>query len=292
MPVIISQQSYLPWKICMTVAHVMAILTACLRIEYRRRSRRIWWDDYAAFVPAVTEALNAVLFLIRLRHFSDEENQILRTLKVRLVFANIPLSVTILWWSRISMSLAIVRITPEWSKSRAIAIYATFTFILTWAVLVISYMLLCTVNNSWQYANSDILICVPTYQRGIAAGISTDIASDIYLAVLPLYHLWRLRLSPPQRRLVRLVFSTSLLTLIVVVIFLISSYGGIFEGPGSSFLWLMIMRIEEAVSLIASNLTVLLSWGYKAFFRDTDIDDQSNKYITPLSWARSSQSTV
>ncbi|KAF8982898.1 hypothetical protein BDQ17DRAFT_1437670 [Cyathus striatus] len=52
----IPPQSFLPWKISITILHVTAAATACLRIDYRRRTRRLWWDDYAASVPAFTNA--------------------------------------------------------------------------------------------------------------------------------------------------------------------------------------------------------------------------------------------
>ncbi|KAF9002141.1 hypothetical protein BDQ17DRAFT_1426102 [Cyathus striatus] len=122
--------------------------------------------------------------------------------------------------------------------------------------------------------------------------LAADIASDLYLAALPLYRLWRLRMPSPQRRLIRLVFSTSLLTLVVVFILLIYSYGRIFEGPGSTFVWLMIVRIEEAICIVANNLTVLLSWGYKVFFGDADLDEEYTKYDTPRSWEHSGRSAV
>ncbi|KAF8992184.1 hypothetical protein BDQ17DRAFT_1432598 [Cyathus striatus] len=279
-------QSYLPWKISVTILHVTAVATACLRINYRRRTRRLWWDDYAASVPAFTECFNAAFLWIRLRHFSDEEDALLREMKVTLSFLNSGLFATTIWWSRISMALAIVRISPEWSKSRIITLFATSAFIFNWITLVVSFTVVCALRSSWQHSHADVLICGPATMITIAS-IAMDIIGDVYLAALPLYRLWRLRLPLAQRRLIRLVFSTSLLTLPPVLLVLVWSYGGIIRGPGFGLVWIMLLQMEEAISVIANNLTVLIAWCYKSYSGDIDVDAESNKYVNPH-WTTSS----
>ncbi|KAF9002137.1 hypothetical protein BDQ17DRAFT_1484314 [Cyathus striatus] len=236
----IPQQPYLPWKISMTIVHAVAIATACFRIEYRRRSRRLWWDDYAAAVPPVSECITVGVLWLRLRHFSDEEDVQLRQLKINLRFTNAVSFHTTLWWPRISMALALVRITPEWSKFRLITLSAAPTIFVIWAAFVVLCTLPCALNTVWENANTDVL-----------------------------------------RHLIRVVFSTSLLTLVVTVVILITIYAGVIDGPGASVVWATVVQTEEALSVIASNLTVLISWGYKAFAGGEDIDAESNTHITP-----------
>ncbi|KAF9002138.1 hypothetical protein BDQ17DRAFT_1426098 [Cyathus striatus] len=273
-------QPYLPWKIAVTIIHVIAILAACLRIEHRRRSRRIWWDDYASVLPALLECLNLAVQWARMHHFSDKEQILYRHLKVELSLISSVFCAAIGWWSRISMALTIMRITPEWSKSRVVTFYVIFAFILNWMGLLIAFTTICTLRTSWQLANTDVLICTPAFV-GSTANISTEITGDVLLTALPLYRLWNLRLPLAQRRLVRLVFSTSLLPLAVSGVLLIFTYGNFMKGPGSSLVWIIMLQVEVAMSVIASHLTVLISWGYKAFIGDADIDAESNNYINP-----------
>ncbi|TFK32523.1 hypothetical protein BDQ12DRAFT_500578 [Crucibulum laeve] len=98
-----------------------------------------------------------------------------------------------------------------------------------------------------------------------------------------MYRLWYIKLRPAQRRLVFLVFSTSLLTLVAVGAVAVVSYGKVVKGPEASLVWLMTMNIEEAISVIACNLPVLVFWGYRTFLSDDD--DPSGDHITPH-WSR------
>ncbi|KAF8999796.1 hypothetical protein BDQ17DRAFT_733387 [Cyathus striatus] len=277
-------QPFLPWKISITILHGLAILTAFLRFEYRRRTRRLWWDDHAALVPAIIEFLNIAVFWIRIRHFDAEDDILLRQLKIDLSYINSACFATIIWWPRISMALAIVRITPHWSKLHRITLCVTFLFILNWIALGLAFIITCVVHSLWTHANSDILVCGPAYYV-TPASVTTDIVGDTILVILPLHHLWRLRLRRSQRRLILMVFSTSLLTLITAVVVVIFSYASVLRGPGGLFVWLMVTQIEEAISVIASNLTVLISWGYRVFMGDANMDTETEKYITPH-WSR------
>ncbi|KAF9002142.1 hypothetical protein BDQ17DRAFT_550380 [Cyathus striatus] len=275
----IPPQPYLPWKMAVTIIHVIAIAAACLRIAYRYRSRRMWWDDYAAAPPVLAECLNIIVLWARVQHFSHVDGWD-RDIKVHLTFLNLASMGATVWWSRISMALAIMRITPEWSKSRTITLYVTCAFILNWIALLTTFAVMCSQHTSWQYAKTDILLCKPAFMAS-AANMTTDIAGDIFLAALPLYRLWRLRLPLAQRRLVRLVFSTSLIPLMGAIFLLALTYSEVINGPGSLIVWTMVVHIEGAISVIANHLTVLISWGYKACVKETDIDTESNQYVTP-----------
>ncbi|KAF8982899.1 hypothetical protein BDQ17DRAFT_1437671 [Cyathus striatus] len=168
------------------------------------------------------------------------------------------------------MALAIVRITPEWSRSRIITLFATSAFIFNWITLVVSFTVVCALRSSWQYSDADVLICGPATMITIAS-IAMDIIGDVYLAAC--------------------LFSTSLLTLPPVFVVLVWSYSGIIKGPGFGLVWIMLLQMEEAISVIANNLTVLIAWCYKSFSGDIDVDAESNKYVNPH-WTTSSSSVV
>ncbi len=50
----------------------MAFISTCLRVEHRRRARRLWWDDYATIIPAVVEVLNVAVLWLRITHRTGE----------------------------------------------------------------------------------------------------------------------------------------------------------------------------------------------------------------------------
>ncbi|TFK32134.1 hypothetical protein BDQ12DRAFT_617623 [Crucibulum laeve] len=237
----IPAQPYLPWKVSITILHVVAASSSVLRFEYRRRTHRLWWDDYAAILSAVIECCPIALIWLRIRRFDDSEHS--RHLKIAFTHMSSASFGSIIWWSRISLALALIRITPVWSKVRPWIIGFTCGFILNWIALVLGMGITCAVNTAWQHVKADILICRPSY--GVVLGsLSTNLIGDILLAGFSLYRLWYIKLRPAQRRLVLLVFSTSVLTLIASVGVGIISYGRVAEGPGALLVWVMAINIE------------------------------------------------
>ncbi|TFK32506.1 hypothetical protein BDQ12DRAFT_500209 [Crucibulum laeve] len=273
-------QPYLPWKVSITILHVVAASSSVLRVEYRRRTHRVWWDDYASIVPAVFECFTIINIWLRFRHYDNSEHS--RQWKVALSYMNQTSFAFTIWWSRVSLALAVLRITPVWSKTRPWVVGITCAFILNCLALVLATVVICTLSTAWQSMRGDILICGPSYGVTLASIIS-DIIGDLSLVGFPLYRLWFIKLPPAQRRLVLLVFSTSLLTLAGAVGVAIAAYGKFFRGPGGLLVWLMTVKIEEAFSVFACNLPVLLSWGYRTFSKDTE--DASGDHITPH-WSR------
>ncbi|TFK35217.1 hypothetical protein BDQ12DRAFT_612018, partial [Crucibulum laeve] len=226
-------------SVCITIIHLIAISTSLLRVAYRRCTRRLWWDDYASIVPAIFECFKIVVTWLRLRHQSEHS----RHLKVTLSFMNQTCFGFIVWWSRISLALAVVRITPVGSKARPWAIGLTCYFILNFIVIVLGVTVTCAMNTAWQHAKGNIFICRPLYRVNLATMI-TDIIGDVLLVGFPIYRLWCIKLQPAQRRLVFLVFSTSVLTLVAVGVVAIVSNGRVVKGPRALLVLLTTMNIE------------------------------------------------
>ncbi|TFK35236.1 hypothetical protein BDQ12DRAFT_668731 [Crucibulum laeve] len=195
---------------------------------------------------------------------SQYQSEHARHLKVVLSYLNQTCFGLIIWWSRISLALAVIRITPVWSKTRPWVICLICAFILNCLTIILGMTVTCAVNTNWQHMKADII-------------------GDLLLVGFPLYRLWYIKLQPAQHRLVLLVFSTSVLTLVAVVAVATVSYGRFFKGPGALLVWLMMLNVEEAVSVIACNLPVLVSWGYRVFSRNDE--DASGDHITPH-WSR------
>ncbi|KAF9554190.1 hypothetical protein CPC08DRAFT_615074, partial [Agrocybe pediades] len=250
--------------VSMTVLHVVSILSTCLRIACRRKDRRLWWDDYAAIPPACINIINVVVLWLRLRYSPREpprqNHSVIELIITEFRTETVP-------WSRISLALAVVRITPIFSRARGVSIWMTGAFIIIWLSLLTTMITRCVTSTDWQRSPSAVLICGPGYWVTVASlscrfdssfhvselnfSVVGDVIGDIFLVTIPLYQLWSINLPSEDRLRVRLVFSTSLFTLISAVGLCIFSYGGVAKGPG---------RLIEAVSLIVCNLLVLVCW--------------------------------
>ncbi|PPQ84026.1 hypothetical protein CVT25_000572, partial [Psilocybe cyanescens] len=242
--------------VSLTIFHALAIISTGLRLEHRRRTKKLWWDDLVTVVPIMLEGLNITILWLRIRDHRDTP------LKYRILmsYGNTVCFTTILWYvprsiellritwdisrrfSRISLAFAVVRITPSWTKSRRIAIWLTITLIFFWLGLLLYLILTCTIHNEWQHAKTDVLICPP--KRHVSVGFTAfDVVSDLALVAIPLNLLWNMNHASSQRRLVRLVFSASVLTLLASLCLCIVAYAGFMEGPGALLLWSMVCYI-------------------------------------------------
>lgn len=66
-----------------------------------------------------------------------------------------------------------------------------------------------------------------------------DVVADVILVAVPLHQIWCIKRRASERRLVRLVFSSSMLTLVASIALCVVSYGGFITGPGGLIVWLM-----------------------------------------------------
>ncbi|TFK34322.1 hypothetical protein BDQ12DRAFT_372532, partial [Crucibulum laeve] len=241
----IPAEPYLPWKVCrvhyflvlsvsVTILHVIGILSSVLRVEYRRRMHRLWWDDYASIVPAAFECVAIAIIWLRFRRYGDSEQ--VRQLKIALSYMNITCLSIIIWWSRITLALAVVRITPVWSRTRLWVIGFACAFIVAWIAILLAMLVPCAVNTDWQHVRVDIILCAASY-RVTDVTVPTNLTSDMILVGFPLYRLWYIKLRPAQRRLVLFVFSTSVLSLFGELTVTIIAYGKLFSGPGAMLVW-------------------------------------------------------
>ncbi|PPQ91735.1 hypothetical protein CVT25_013017 [Psilocybe cyanescens] len=220
-------QNHLSWKVSLSILHGIAIFSTCLRLETRRRTRRLWWDDYTTIIPAITDCLNIAMLWLRLRNKTmPREERALFSYLGGAFFA------TINWWSRISLALAVVRITPVWSRSRRLATGMTIAFFCFWVALFLGMTLTCVVHTEWQFSDSQILICGPASRVAVANTVC-DVISDIALIAIPLHQLWDINLPANERLRVRLVFSASSITLVASIALCTVSYGGYIVGPGA-----------------------------------------------------------
>lgn len=52
-------------EVCMTPLHVIAIAITILRLEYRQRTHKLWWDDMFALFALVMDCVYLVNMWLR-----------------------------------------------------------------------------------------------------------------------------------------------------------------------------------------------------------------------------------
>ena len=79
-----------------------------------------------------------------------------------------------------------------------------------------------------------------------------DVVADVMLVAVPLHQVWLIKRPANERRLVRLVFSTSILTLVASIALCVVSYGGFLTGPGGLIVWLMSCHVAVSYCTLLS----------------------------------------
>jgi len=55
-------------KVCVTILHLFVIGVTSVRLVHRWRTKRMWWDDYGAFVTLIVDVLVVILMWLKFRH--------------------------------------------------------------------------------------------------------------------------------------------------------------------------------------------------------------------------------
>ncbi|KDR69792.1 hypothetical protein GALMADRAFT_145189 [Galerina marginata CBS 339.88] len=268
-------QSYLGWKVSLSILQVVAISSAVYRLVHRFRIRKTWWDDYTVLVALALDIVYWPLFFLR---FPDRIHSKILTGDRRILnsywLALLPYSI-IVWTTRVSLSLSLARIFPWKHPARL------WSFILA-GIMVLS-CIACVLISTVSCKQPSRLIVLGEPRKCIL-GIggfpvqnifvfANDLISDLLLIVSPLILFWRLKLPRQERRLILVVFCGSILTLLFVITFAVIALNKkISLGPDFSILMAGLFHIEVAISLFVCNLTVVSTSSYRALSRRRNQD--------------------
>ncbi|KAG7091451.1 hypothetical protein E1B28_010485 [Marasmius oreades] len=239
-------------------------LLTIARLVVRYRSRRMWLDDAWAFVALVC----AFMLLIGMWIRTDvpgtgplnqpRDARVVAYWMVALSFTNT------LWASRMSIIFAVIRLIPPMMRLRRISNISAVLFILMWIGLIIQKSYICVSDKSWyQHA-------VPQCRLGHGVAINeliTDAISDLLLAAIPIRLLQGVSLQSDQRKMLYVIFGSSLL------ITLVSIVHAVFVLGPSGLLEAVTAQAQAATALIVADIGVLGSLAYRRVrqgFRDFD----------------------
>ncbi|KAF8901921.1 hypothetical protein CPB84DRAFT_1777023 [Gymnopilus junonius] len=248
-------QSYLGWKVSVTVLQALAICSAIYRLAHRIRIRRAWWDDYIVFIPLVLEAVYCPLFWVQFRRRGDTTSLASRVSRSYWL-STIPF-MTILWSTRIALSLSLARLFPKKHAARL------------WSFVLVVVMIVSGI--------SCLLVSALTCHRSLGANgfpvrtlyiFAEDFTSDALLILSPTILFRRLKLPRRERIIILLVFSGSALTLMYAVVFAILNNNHMVSlGTDSTIIIAGLQNIEVAISLFVCNLAVVSTCFYQAILR-------------------------
>ncbi|KAJ3549959.1 hypothetical protein NMY22_g691 [Coprinellus aureogranulatus] len=245
---------------CLTLLHAFAVGSTGLRLWDRYRSCKLWWDDYVAVIPMLCDAFYGILFWFRFMSkgiLTPEERHEISKWTV----ANSFLYYTIIWTSRISLSLSLTTNLPP-RFSQKLAIRSRHLLRRRYSVSFILSVVTCSAGSiDWRKLQFDTRTCRKGpdgfYLGGIIA-TTFDFLADAVLVICPLVLLWRVHLLEIDRRVVLAAFSASLLTALAATVFCVFWYGGLPLGPDQS-----ILISATAISLIVCNTLIVSMYFYR-----------------------------
>ncbi|EAU91445.2 hypothetical protein CC1G_01934 [Coprinopsis cinerea okayama7 len=261
-------QSYIAWKVCLTILHAVAASSTFLRLWVRFQTRKMWWDDYVAGFTLLLDIAYAIMLWFRFHVPNPTREQELDTIGISWVHSL--LYFTIVWSSRVSLSLAIARIFNPGTRVRQWLLALTGSFVAAYVTVCLLTGLTCASGADWPKFQFDYRWCktgLGGYYISGLVSICFDFIADILLVVCPLILLWRVNLPTIERSLVLVAFSASIFTALAAVVFCIFWYGTFDVGPDRRILMAGAAHIQAAVSLIVCNFLVNIMYVWRCCCR-------------------------
>ncbi|KAF9447930.1 hypothetical protein P691DRAFT_730571 [Macrolepiota fuliginosa MF-IS2] len=245
----------LTWKsVAFYIIHAFAIPACVVRLFYRQRTGRLWWDDFWAFVALLFDCGMVAVSYTNM------------TSSIR--WATVITFSSTLWGARLCIAVTIVRLVPP-GRGRLVAKGVSILFGMIWAALIIQKCFLCGGYNL------NIATCGVPRTTGILE-LCTDLVADAWLIFSPAYLLWDAKLAHRRQVLIYSVFASDILLSVLSII-----HGAfILHRKGA---WVgLVAHVEAATSLLLCNLLVLATWIYSRICLPDESDDisDSSAYTT------------
>jgi len=224
---------------------ILSIIVTICRLTIRALGKRLWWDDAAIAFAMVIQFLQIIFTEIRYEP-QDHSNGLM----VAAYYMAAESFYGVIWFSRISIMLTIVRISVAKTERRILlGIASAFGIILT--ALVFQVVGECERNTAWKQA------LVPQCDLGEDVAIAqtiTIVISDSLLIATPIRMVYRVNLPTSQKiRLIAVFMSTSITTAVSLVhIYYLLKYGGVDE--------IFAAVVEMSITLIVASLSVLVAF--------------------------------
>ncbi|TFK38024.1 hypothetical protein BDQ12DRAFT_579741, partial [Crucibulum laeve] len=229
--------------------HSLGIISTVFRLAQRYRTRRLWWDDWWAFI-AMTSTIGLMTVYLALPWAKIVFGPI--SVYNRTVWATLVLYTTALWSARLSVSVAIVRLLSPASLVRRTAIGASYCFAAFWASLIVQKLFLCGAVSVSKP------IC-PVPRSAAYLELAADISADLWLVLSPAYMMVHMKLPRQHKRLIMSIFACGLLVTVT------SAVQGYFTLTNNQTWIGIISHFEVSASVFVCNLIVVATYIYRLF---------------------------
>ncbi|KAF8161608.1 hypothetical protein B0H34DRAFT_387015 [Crassisporium funariophilum] len=260
-------QSYLAWKISLSVLHALAIASGIYRLVHRFRVRKAGWDDYLVCIPVVLDIACIILFWFR---FPAPPNIGQMPSQLQQVLDSFWLSLApylaIIWSTRAVLALSMVRIFPPKHRARQISFILTYLMGGAWIATVVVTAFTCKRPSTPSLMAIETKMCLKSTGKFPVTNIFlfvVDFVGDILLIVAPLIFFWKIKLPRAERRLILTVSCASFLTLLSAIVFAALTVGDLSLGNDSTLIISGMASIEAGTSLLVCNLAVVTTCLYQ-----------------------------
>ncbi|KAF8960243.1 hypothetical protein BDZ97DRAFT_1329485 [Flammula alnicola] len=268
---ILPPQSYIAWKVSMTILHSLGFVATVFRLVHRFRINRLWWDDYVVFFPFAIDIAYAILPWFRFTHRITDLTTASRTLKIlSTVWLSLFPYLLIVWATKIALALSLGRIFPSQHPARLWSFFLVVIMVICCISLILISALTCTYTSSLMtlYDISHCVTGIGGFPLQTILIIVESMLCDVLLFISPLVLFWRVKLPPRERHLILTVFCGNILTTMseaaIAIIFLNNKI-----SPGEDYVLILVglCNIEAAISLFVCNLPVVTTCLYQALRR-------------------------
>ncbi|KAJ3872885.1 hypothetical protein F5051DRAFT_338534, partial [Lentinula edodes] len=245
--------------VVITILLGTAQILTLFRINIRRRTKRLWWDDAWALLTMFLSQLMLIAMWIRTDTPGSHSARIVAYWLVLETFRS----------ARISLIFSVIRLIPPLFVLRRVSEWMAVIFFLMWAGSLIQKTYICASDRSWYQLSA------PQCHLGTDVAIVelvTDLFADVVLAVIPIRLLAGVGLSPDKRRMLYMMFCASLLTSMVSII-----HAVFLLGP-SGLLEAITAQAEAGTALMVANVGVLSPYVYRLMKNGQDFDSQPYTY--------------
>ncbi|KAJ3575610.1 hypothetical protein NP233_g996 [Leucocoprinus birnbaumii] len=250
--------------------HCLGNIASVTRLIYRARTRRLWWDDFWAFIAMLSDLMMLATFF-GTRSVIEHDARMSKTFQTVILFTY----TSVLWGARMSMAVTIVRLLPP-GRGHCVAKGAAVVFALTWCGLLVEKVYTC---QSKLDAPGHWSCALPT-NTGILE-LCTDLAADMWLICSPAFLLWGMKLTSRRQIVIFSVFGSDVLLVAASVVH------DVYHLQQNLVAARITLFVEVAISLIVCNLLVLVTWLYSRIFpSDQENVPTSINYPSTISLSR------
>ncbi|KAF8625519.1 hypothetical protein AX17_006831 [Amanita inopinata Kibby_2008] len=251
------------WRGATVSLHILAISTTTFRLVHRCRKNQYCWDDlWAAFALILDLGFFSAVWI----RSSNGVPAIFASPKVRIAryWISALFLPCVVWTSRISIGLSVLRIVQISKARKRILTIAIFSFSLMWLAIVLHKIVVCATDSSWHMNKS--VQCHTGEVMGIFT-LCANLCADACLVIVPLqmFTVTRPTTQLSDRRMVQTVFSLSAVSSAVSIIYALFS----FMTKSSDQLKDLTYHIKGTITLMVCNMIVILPCLYRLFRKET-----------------------